>query len=545
MNRSRVQILFGRLRASLYARVTLAYAATAFVLLQVGDLLFADLNLPSWSNLLLFVLLLVGFPIALAITWAVAPDPGKRPKKPGSPSLDRLDSLAVLPFVDLSPGGDHQYLGDGLTEELLSSLSGIPGLRVPARTSSFAAKAGGGDVRQIGRDLGVEAVLEGSVRSEARRLRIAAQLIEVDSGFQIWSHVFQVELTGIFEVQERIARGILDALQIRLPSPAAAEQAPDPIAYDRYLKGRHCWHRGSRQSLETAVALFEEAASIDPGYAAAYCGLADALVSLGNQTYVDPKVAYPRARSAAEKAIELDGGNADANALLGLISFIHDWDVEAARSRFSRAVTLDRASVSAHYHYARFLCAAGDYDGALDHGSAALALDPLSVPANVLTAVVQRCAGRHDESLAQLERARLLFPDEFRIYYALTFSLAYAGKPAEAVEAAEHAARVDGGSVFALGALGYAQACAGATDKARTIVANLKDEASRHYVCPYDIALIHVALGDVDESIDWLERAFAVRDHALLFINADGGLDPVRTDPRFVALAEKIWPARP
>ena len=545
MSRSKLRSVLGDLRTSRYARVTVAYAATAFILLQLADLLFADLNFPPSSKLLLFVLLVIGFPIALAIAWAVAPDPGKTPRRGKSAPVDpdRLSSLAVLPFVDLSPGGDHQYLGDGLAEELLSSLSGISGLRVPARTSSFAAKASDGDIRKIGRDLAVEAVLEGSVRSEKNQLRISVQLIEVESGFQIWSHIFQAELTGIFAVQESIARGILDALKIRLPTAdIESARTPDPQAYDAYLKGRHCWHRGSQQSLETAVELFQQAVTIDPHYAEAYCGLADALVALGNQTYLDPKIAYARARAAAQKALKLDDRMADAHASLGLIAFVHDWDFEEAQSQFKQAVELDRGSVSAHHHYARYLCAAGDFDLALDHALLALGLDPLSVAANVLVAVVHRCAGRHDQSIAQLEQARALFPDEFRVFYALAFSFAYAGQPGDAVEAAEKASQLGERSVFALGALGYVKARAHAADEARSILVELKETAAKQYVCPYDIALIHVALGDVDDAIDWLDRAFAVRDHALLFIKVDAGLDPLGDDPRFAALVQKVWP---
>lgn len=546
MSRSQLRSFLGDLRASRYARVTIAYAATAFVLLQLADLLFADLNFPPASKLLLLILLVIGFPIALAIAWAVVPDPHKRLRRAKSAPAhpDRLNSLAVLPFADLSPGGDHQYLGDGLAEELLSSLSGIPGLRIPARTSSFAAKASGGDIRQIGRDLAVEAVLEGSVRSELNQLRISVQLIEVESGFQIWSHIFEAELTGIFAVQESIARGILDALKIRLPT-ADAEPArtPNPQAYERYLKGRHCWHRGSQQSLETAVELFQQAVSIDPLYAEAYCGLADALVALGNHTYLDPKIAYARARAAAQKALKLDDRMADAHASLGLIAFVHDWDFDEAESQFRQAVELDRGSVSAHHHYARYLCAAGSFELALDHALTALSLDPLSVAANVLVAVVHRCAGRHDQSIAKLEQARALFPDEFRVFYALAFSFAYAGQPGDAVEAAEKASQLSERSVFALGALGYVKARAHAADEARLILAELKETAAKQYVCPYDIALIHVALGDVDDAIDWLDRAYAVRDHALLFINVDAGLDAARGDTRFAALAEKVWPS--
>ena len=545
MSRSSLQSFFGQFRASLYARVTVAYAATAFVLLQLADLLFDDLSLPSWSKRLLLALLVVGYPIALAIAWAVAPDSrkGLRRNKAAPVSPDRLSSLAVLPFVDLSPGGDHQYLGDGLTEELLSSLSGVSGLRVPARTSSYAAKAGGGDIRQIGRELAVEAVLEGSVRSEDKHLRITVQLIEVESGFQIWSHIFQAELTSIFEVQESIARGILLALKIRLPADdAPPARTPDPQAYDAYLKGRHCWHRGSQQSLETAVALFQQAVKIDPLYADAHSGLADVLVALGNQTYLDPKIAYARARAAAQKALQLDERMADAHASLGLIAFVHDWDFEEAESQFQQAVELDTGSVGAHHHYARFLCARGDFASALEHAQLALDLDPLSVAAHVLVAVVHRCAGNHDQSIVQLEHSRALFPDEFRVYYALAFSLAYGGRLIEAVEAAETAAQIGARSVFALGALGYVKARADEVDVARTILTELKEAAATQYVCPFDIALIHVALADVDDAMKWLHRAYAVRDHALLFIKVDAGLDPVRSDSRFAELEQKVWP---
>ena len=545
MRGSQLRSVFGELRTSRYARVTVAYAATAFILIQLADLLFATLNFPPSSELLLLALLVIGFPIALAIAWAVSPDPDKNSRRRNFGTIDseRLSSLAVLPFVDLSPGGDHQYLGDGLAEELLSSLSGISGLKVPARTSSFAAKASGGDIPQIGRDLAVEAVLEGSIRSELGKLRISVQLIEVESGFQIWSQMFEAELTGVFQVQESIARGILDALQIRLPTAEAQPaRRPDPKAFDLYLKGRHCWHRGSQHSLETAVELFQQAVTIDPHFAEAFSGLADALVALGNNTYLDPKIAYARARSAAQSSLKLDDQMAGAHASLGLIAFVHDWDFDEAESQFRQAVELDLDSVSAHHHYARYLCAAGSLDLALFHAQAALDLDPLSVAANVLVAVVHRCDRQHESSIAQLEQARMLFPDEFRVFYALAFGLAYAGRPVEAVEAAEKAVQLGERSVFALGALGYVKARANAAAEARLILAELKDKVATQYVCPYDIALIHVALGDVDDAIDWLNRAYAVRDHALLFIKVDAGLDPLADDPRFIALAQKIWP---
>lgn len=537
--------LIRTVRGSRYARVTVAYAATAFILLQLADLLFDDLRLPAFSKLLLVALLALGLPIALAIAWAVEPGAAKRPSRARAQADGdgQLTSIAVLPFADLSAGQDCRYLSDGIAEELLSSLAAVPGLRVPARTSAFAAHASGGDARQIAEALSVDAILEGSVRSDGRKLRISAQLVEAESGFQVWAQTFQTEMTDIFEVQETITRGILEALRIRLPKAAeAGKKPPHPAAHEAYLKGRHCWHRGSQEALEQAVRFFEEAIAADPSYAEAHAGLADALVSLGNQTYLDPKSAYPRARGAAQRALQLDGQLADAHAALGSIAFIHDWDFSEAESQFRQAVKLGPASVTAHHHFARFLCAAGRDAEALEQAQAALGLDPLSVASNVFLAVVHRSAGRHEEGIAQLARARALFPQEFRVFYTLIFSLAYAGRPGEAVEAADKAVAIAGRTAFALGALGYAKARDGAIDEAKAILAELKAAAARQYVCPYDIALIHAGLGDVDEAFEWLERAFAVRDHALLFIKVDAGLDPLRPDPRFEALASKVWP---
>jgi TolB-like protein/tetratricopeptide (TPR) repeat protein len=536
--------LIRNVRSSRYARVTIAYAATAFILLQLADLLFDDLRLPAFSKLLLVAFLALGLPIALATTWAL--EPGSIKKPPGKPVIEgagQLTSLAVLPFADLSPDHDRKYLSDGIAEELLSSLARVPGLRVPARTSSFSAHAAGGDARQIGETLSVEAILEGSLRSDGNKLRISAQLVEVESGFQVWAQTFQTEMTNIFEVQETITKGILDALKLRLPDePDPRARAPHPAAHEAFLKGRHCWHRGSQGALEQAVLFFEEAVAADPTYAEAYAGLADALVSLGNQTYLDPKTAYPRARAAAQKALQLNGQLADAHAALGSIAFVHDWDFAEAERNLRQAVELGPGSVTAHHHFARYLCAAGRDAEALDQAQTALVLDPLSVASNVFLAVVHRSAGRHDEGIEQLEQARALFPQEFRVFYSLSFSLAYAGRTREAVDAAEKAAAIAGRSVFALGALGYAKARAGENDEANAILSELTAAAAQQYVCPYDIGLIHAGLGDVDEAFDWLERAFAVRDHALLFIKVDAGLDTLRLDPRFERLEQKVWP---
>ncbi|MEO8142511.1 MAG: tetratricopeptide repeat protein, partial [Sphingomicrobium sp.] len=304
--------------------------------------------------------------------------------------------------------------------------------------------------------------------------------------------------------------------------------------------GRHCWNTGTQAGLEQSLVLFEQALKADPTYARAYAGIADALVALGNQTALDPKLAYPQARTAAQNALRLDPTLADAHASLGLVAFIHDWDLATAGTELHKAVALDPASATARQHLARYLGSSGQFDAAIDQALAAVELDPLSLSANSLLGASYRMARRYDDSIDQLERSLTIFPDQFPILYHLTFGYACAGRSEDALGAADSMIRVAGRSLFALGALGYARALFIGADEGRAIAAEMESAAPEHYVCPYDLATIYAACGDLDLAVKWLENAIDERDHALLFLKVDPALDAVRDRVGYRALISRL-----
>ena len=457
---------------------------------------------------------------------------------PGTRSL----SICVLPFANVSGDAEQEYFSDGMTEDLIIELSRIPGLGVVARNTSFTFKGRSVDVTTMRRQLDVSHVVEGSVRKAASRLRINAELIDTATGHHLWAERYDRNLTDIFDVQDEITSAIVKELKLKL-LPQGTEQPrhlPDPVAYQEYLKARHCWNRGTEESLKQAVSLFQSSIEHDPLYARSCAGLADAFVQLGNHTYLDPEHAYTEARKAAEQALKIDPELADAHASLGLVSFVHDWDAAAAEHHLSRAVRLDPASVTARHHFSRVLAARGRFEEALTQARAGVELDPLSVAAAVQLASVLRVAGRSTEAIEQLERAREIFPGEFRVYYCLCFAFASADRGGDAVTAAEVAARVGGRTMFALGALGYAKAQAGSIDEARAILTEMEAARAERYVCPYDIATIYAALGEHDQAFAWLEQAIDVRDHAMLFAGVDPSLASLRADPRFKQVISQV-----
>lgn len=464
------------------------------------------------------------------------PDP--RPARP----VGAGKSICVLPFVNRSADPDQDYLSDGITEDVITALAQNTDLLVVARTTSFALKGVTLDAFALARQLRVDHILEGSVRKSGNRLRITAQLIDASTGHQRWTEKFDRELADAFEIQDDISQAIVRALQPRLVADSGRQSAaPDPRAYQAYLRARHCWNRGTEESLGKAVAFFTEAIRIDPGFARAHAGLADAWVSLGMHTYRDPAEAYRYARESASTALQLDPELAEAHAAMGIIAFVHDWDSREAARYLARAVELDPGSTVAGHHHSRLLSAMGRHDEAIAQAQSVVDQDPLSVAAAGQLGGALINARRFDEAIAWLRKASDLFPDQFTILYRLTFAFAYSGNPGQSLEAAEAAAGVAQRNLFSLGALGYALACAGETDKAAAILDEMETASSDRYVCPFDIAAIHAALGATEPAMQWLKRGLDLRDHAMLFAEVDPALDPLRGDERFENLLQLVW----
>ncbi|UCC83666.1 MAG: hypothetical protein JSW46_01660, partial [Gemmatimonadota bacterium] len=322
----------GELKRRKVVRVAIVYVVVGLVVVEAANNLLPALNLPDWSVTLVVALALLGFPVAVALAWAydITPEGVKR-----TPDLDvgaDRRSIAVLPFADMSPDHDQEYFGDGVAEEVLNVLTRIPDLRVAARTSSFSFKDKGCTVQEIGRELGVATVLEGSVRKAGDRLRITAQLTEVANGFHLWSETYERELEDIFAIQDEIARAITDTLRVTLlgeqDEPLVKVATKDPGAYDLYLMGRHCWVRRYKVGLQTALQYFQKAIERDPDYALPYTGIADVHTILAIYGLLDTAEAQGIAENAAKRAMALDPELPEAHFSTGLIhnSFHVDWD---------------------------------------------------------------------------------------------------------------------------------------------------------------------------------------------------------------------------
>jgi TolB-like protein/DNA-binding SARP family transcriptional activator len=451
-------------------------------------------------------------------------------------------TIAVLPFADLTPQAGQAYLSDGITEELITALSEVPGLRVAARTSSFAFKGKPADVREVGKQLGVEAVLEGSVRTSGDALRITAQLVSVRDGYPLWSETYERRMSDAFAIQDEIAGQIVRRLGRSRPpagpptGDGAAPQAVDPAAYDLFLKGRYAWHQRTEPGLLAAAEHLEEAVRRAPRYARAHAGLGEAYAVLGFYDYMDPSVAFPRAARAARRSLALDSGLASPHAILAYVALYYDWDFATAEGEFQRAIALDSSYSIAHQWYGNLLTAMGRFDEAERAMRRAMELDPLSLIANAALGWVHYYAGDYPRAIAQLDRTLDLNPDfelarmwKGQVYTAL-------GRHDSAVVVLEDASRRAGRTALSLAVLAYARAASGDAAGARRLLEEVERRADDAYVPAFEIARVHVALGEPDRAIAWLERAATERAHSIAFLTVDPALVPLRGRPRFEKL---------
>ncbi|MBA7667552.1 hypothetical protein ES703_75646 [subsurface metagenome] len=309
------------------------------------------------KKLFIPALIIITLAIAIVITWSLLP------KKEQVPISSAKHSIAVLPFVDLSPAKDHEYLCDGIAETLINALSGIKDLHIPARTSAFSFKAKDMDIREIGQKLNVETLLEGSVQVAGDRLRISARLSNVDDGYQLWSESYERGLDDVFAVQDDIAQKIVKALKIELldekETQIVIRYTENTEAYQLYLKGRYFWNNRTEDGFTKAIDYLEQAIEKDPSYALAYAGLADCYNTLGNYGYLMPKEAYPKAKEAAQKALSIDNMLAEAHTSLAFALMAYDWDWEGAEREFKKAIELNPGYATGHQWYAIYLIGRG------------------------------------------------------------------------------------------------------------------------------------------------------------------------------------------
>ncbi len=454
-------------------------------------------------------------------------------------------SIVVLPFANLSRDEENEYFADGLTEELITDLGQVPGLRVVSRNSAFQFKGKAVDARKIGQELQVSSILEGSVRKAGERLRITAQLVNVSDGYQSWSQRFDRRMEDVFAIQDEIVGSIVSSLRAHI---SGAETQAIPLrrrpenleAYNFYLKGRYHLNRQTQADLEEAVALFERAIGEDPEYAPAWAGLADYYVLVGFWCIMPSDQVWPKARRNAQRAVELDPDLAHAQTALGYVRIFCDWDWAEAGRNFRRAVELAPGDSQAAYARAAYLTQMSRTDEALAEFRRALSLDPLSLQLNTSLAFIHYYRREYDEATAQAMKTLELDPDYFEMHAGLGLICLQKGRFDEGLKYLEGLRARSGDNPLILGLLGYGYGVAGCDDKARQILARLEELSANRYVAPVSRALIHIGLGEHDAAFHWLDQAAAIHDSLLCYLDVMPCYDPLKHDARFPALRERM-----
>jgi len=458
--------------------------------------------------------------------------------------VDPLNSLAVLPLVNASANPETEYLSDGITESIINSLSKLPQLRVMSRSTVFRYKGDDIDPREVGQGLGVRAVLAGRVLQISDSLVVRTELVDVANGWQVWGEQYNRKLTDILSLQEDIAREISENLKIKLTGEQkeslAKRYTDDSEAYRLYLKGRYYWNKYTKEGLTRAVEHFNQAIGLDPTYALAYTGLADAYYRLSN-AYSPPKEAMPIARAAAMKAVEIDDMLAEAHASLGLIKMYHDWDFLGAEREYRRAIELDSRSPLGYHRLGSCVQLTGRFDESNENFRRALEIDPLSLLVNSLLAFNFYVSGQYDKSIETYQRVLDMEPGYLQAQLGIGLPYEQKGMYEEAIAAFQEA-RVLCGDLGheALAYLGCAYARAGQNQEVKILLSDLEKHPQENYVSPYNIATIYVALEERERAFQWLERAFEERDEHLVWIKVDPRLESIRSDARFRNLLKKL-----
>ena len=484
---------------------------------------------PAWTRRLAVAGGLIVALVGVALT--------VRGRGSAAPASGAPASAAVLPFVDLSPERDQEYFSDGLTDELITSLSQIRGLQVAGRTSSFQFKGQNADVRDVGRRLGVTAVLEGSVRRSGNRLRVSAQLVNASDGYQLWSQSYDRDPSDVFAVQEDIALAIVAALRVRLGSATdsvlASRPTSDLAAYDLFLKGRFAWNQRTSASLTQAASWFGQAVARDSGFVRAWAGLADTYILLPLYTGAPQAESWSRAKDAATRAIAAEPDLADAWTSMAYGTMLYEWDWAAAESLFGRAIAVNPNYPVAHHWYADFLAGRGRLDQSLRHMEQAHRLDPLALITGVELSWIYYLMDRSQEAEAQVRQVLALDPNYAHAFFILGMIQAQQGRPREAVTSLGKALELGGFNGHVAAARAAAYAAAGDRSAAEETLRDFERRATREYMSPFAFAVAYGALGQRSRGIEWLLRGVEQRDNVMSENFFDPLLDPLRLDPRY------------
>lgn len=540
---------FAELKRRRVYSVAVAYLIGGWALAQGIAQVLPVFDTPIWVVRLIVLLIILGFPVALVLSWFFdltrygivrTPDLDARSintvrsvrDSGGDDSTER--SIAVLPFNDLSPAKDHDYFSDGIAEELLGALAKVDGLRVAARRSSFWFKDKQAELGEIASKLNVGHVLEGSVRRDGNRVRVTAELIDASDGFTLWSETYEREMHGIFALQDEITHSIVDALKLNLD--ISAPPAPhNTEAYDAYLQGLFYSDKSTEGELRKSLEFFQDALAIDPRFSRAWTGIAKVWLWLAD-AYVAPLEAYPKVRDAAVRALELDDEEAEAHVYLAETKRILDWDLDGAEAEFNRALEIDPNSTPSNYFVAALHAARGNRDKALEYLQRTSKIDPASLWVSNFACELYRYFGLYDEAIAAGERALQLDPT-FAHYGEPALAAVYRemGRFDDAIALYRKAREFTGRPGFGL-AITYARM----KQREKALEALEGAVAGWGYRPGDAIAHVHVTLGAYDDAIRELEHACEQRSSSLHGVGIAPEFVPLRSDKRFKSILQRI-----
>jgi len=457
-------------------------------------------------------------------------------------------SIAILPFVDLSPNRDQKYFCDGMTEELINRRSKVQSLRIPARTSSFSFEGQEIDIRKIGEELGVENVLEGSIRKAGNKLRITVQLVKVVDGYPLWSEKYEREMEDIFALQDEISLAIIDKLKLKLLSGErerlVKHYTENPETYNLYLKGLYFWNKrpvGIQKSRE----YFQRVIDKDPTYAPAYKGLASGYSFYGFYGFLPPKDAFDKAKILVEKALEIDDMLVEAHTSLAFINFAYDWDWDSAERGFKHALALNPNYSKSHQLYSMYLVVMRRFDEAIAEAKKALELEPLSLNMNSHLGNTLMWTGQYDKAIDQFHKTLEMDPNFLLPLAFLGHTYYLQGELEKAIDISQRVLTLEENMQYSLAILGICFADSGQTDRALEIINRFSELQEEGYVSPIYMFMLHSTLGDREKAFEYLEKAYVERDSKLAYMISIGskafpGSEKLRSDPRFIKIIRKM-----
>ncbi|TAJ77641.1 tetratricopeptide repeat protein, partial [bacterium] len=460
------------------------------------------------------------------------------------PGRSQIDSIAVLPFANVSADPNMQYLSDGIAETLMNQLSQLPNLKVISRASVVRYRGKEQDPQAVGKSLNVQAVITGKVVQSGDNLSISAELVDVRNNRHLWGDKYTRNLADILVLQEEITRQISDHLRTRLSGEEkkrlTKRETASTEAYQAYLKGRYFWNKRTEKDMKKSIEYFQQAIGKDPNYALAYAGLADSYNMLARYDTIQPKEGFPRGKAAALKALELDDTLTEAHTSLGHARLFYDWDWSGAERAFRRAIELSPNYANAHHWYTSYLSAMGRHDEAVAQIKRAQELDPLSLIINTIVGRTFYFARKYDQAIEQGRKTLELDPNFGGVRFHLGRAYMQKGMVNEAIAEFEKSINLRGVIPESVGQLGYIYGRLGRKGEAKKLIEQLKDLSTRGYLTTYNIAVIYTGLGENDSALEWLERAYKERASAIVFLKVNPEFDSLRSHPRFRELMRRM-----